>query len=260
MKDFIINMAEASGRIALEHLGKAKVSFKTEKNIVTEGDIAVEKFILETIRQKFPRHNIVSEESGDNKLKSDFLWYIDPIDGTNNYTHTDPNFCISIALAEKGAVKYGCVYLPMLKEMYYAEMGKGAELNGKKTNVSKTANLDRALMHMGMRASIKDIKKSVDLMRHFALNADRTREYGFAAGEMAFVAAGRAEGSVKLDQNSWDIAAGMLLIEEAGGKVTDFRGNPLKLSANEKYYLVCSNGLLHADILNHIKKVVEEAD
>jgi len=255
MKQFITTIAREAGELALKHLGTSKISSKGEKNPVTEADKAVEKLIIIKIKSKFPEHNIIAEESGNNEKKSDFTWFIDPIDGTSNYSHGDPNFCISIALAEKDMLKYACIYIPMLKEMYFAEKGKGAELNNERIHVSKIKELDKAFIQMGISPYKELIDDSLKFFKHFTLNADRARDYGFCAGQLAYVAAGRAEALIKKDQHAWDVAAGILLIEEAGGLVTDEHGKKINIQNLTKSYLVASNKIIHDNLLEQIQRV-----
>jgi myo-inositol-1(or 4)-monophosphatase len=254
MKEFIITLARDAGTLALKYVGESKVFSKGNKNIVTEADLVVEKLITDQIKKKFPDHTIVAEESDNLEKDSDYTWYIDPIDGTSNYAHGDPNFCVSIALAENNELKYGCIYIPMLKEMYFAEKGKGTELNGNSIKVSNVDKLDHAFVHVGISPFKSTIDDSLKIFKHFMLNADRARDYGFCAGQLAHIASGKADALIKRSQHSWDIAAGILLIEEAGGKVTDEHGNKINLK-NSRHHLIASNGVLHDTILEEIQKM-----
>ena len=141
MKDFIINIAKEAGQIAMKYLGNAKISNKGPKDVVTEADIAVENFIKSKINEKYPTHNIVAEESDNPHKNSEFTWYIDPIDGTGNYSHSDPHFCISIALVQNDELTHACLNLVALNEFFYAQKGEGAYLNGQKISVSKIDKL-----------------------------------------------------------------------------------------------------------------------
>jgi myo-inositol-1(or 4)-monophosphatase len=254
MKEFITGIAKEAGDLAVSYLGKVKISSKGEKNVVTEADKAVEELILKMIKEKYPEHNIIAEESEDFHTGSDFTWYIDPIDGTSNYSHTDPNFCVSIALAERKQIKHACIYIPSLDEMYYAEKGQGAWLNGERVYVSKVDKLKDAFIQTGISPLKHSIDESMKLMRYFTLNADRARDYGFCAGQLAFVSVGRAEALIKRSQHPWDVAAGMLLIEEAGGKVTDEDGQPIDFSGR-RFNLIASNSVLHDTLLKSFKDI-----
>ncbi len=254
MKQFILKLSEDAGNLAMEYLGKAKISDKGEKDIVTEADKAVEALIIKKIKEAYPGHNIVSEESGDMKAKSEFTWYIDPIDGTINYSHTDIHFCISIGVAKKGVMQYGCIYLPAIREMYFAQDKKGAELNGAKINVSKIKEAGKALASVGIRPTRDGLQQSMGLFKNFTLAADRVRDYGFCAGELCFIASGKAEILVRISQHVWDIAAGALILREAGGKFTDFYGKDIVFDRIEPYDIAASNGLVHEQVLEIIKK------
>ncbi|MEM4397833.1 MAG: inositol monophosphatase, partial [Candidatus Woesearchaeota archaeon] len=215
IKDFILRITENAGKMALNFLGKAKISEKGFKDIVTEADKEIDYYLSEKIKERFPNHSIFAEESGDDKKESDFVWFIDPIDGTHNYAHNDPNFCVSVALAERGEIKYACVYIPMLNEMYYAEKGKGSELNGKKISVSKIDKLENAKIHIGIMQLNNMLDKTINVFRHFTIFSQKTRDYGFAAGELCFLANARADGYIRYNQHVWDIAAGYLILKEA---------------------------------------------
>ncbi|MEM4397906.1 MAG: inositol monophosphatase [Candidatus Woesearchaeota archaeon] len=258
IKEFIIRITENAGKMAIDFLGKSKISEKGFKDIVTEADKEIDYYLSEKIKERFPNHSIYAEESGDDKKESDFVWYIDPIDGTHNFAHKDPNFCVSVALAEKGVIKYAAVYIPMLNELYYAEKGKGAELNGKKIEVSKIDKLENAMVHIGIMQQSNMLDKTIQVFRHLTMFSQKTRDYGFAAGELCYLASGRADGYIRYNQHVWDIAAGSLILEEAKGIISDLNGNPLKFdkeSAKKKYNVIASNGLLHKTLINTIKTI-----
>ncbi|HEB37462.1 MAG TPA: inositol monophosphatase, partial [Thermoplasmatales archaeon] len=238
---------------ALNYLEKDfDVEFKEENSPVTVADKKVNTLIISRITERFPEHNIVSEEADDQRKGSKFTWYIDPIDGTANYSHRDPSFAVSIALAEDNNVKYGCIYIPRLDEMYYAEEGKGTELNGKKITVSDRKRLSEALIHVGISTFENTIGDSLKLLKRFMLRGERIKDSGFCAGQLAYVAVGRADGFIKISQHSWDVAAGMLLIKEAGGRVTDLQGNEV-LMGKKRYNLIASNGKIHDEIKDNFE-------
>lgn len=255
MKDFIMNMAREAGDIALSYIGKAAITKKGEKDNVTEADKAVEKFIIGKIANTYPDHHIISEESGDLKKESEYTWYIDPIDGTHNYSHSDMHFCVSIGVSGKSGLKYGCVYLPAIDRMYFAEKGKGAEMDGKKISVSKISNMEKAMVNVGLRLAGPRVAESFEYYNWFAMNADRARDYGFCAAEMCFLAEGSADGIVKLSQHVWDIAAGILIMEEAGAIITDFEGNKIRLDKIDGYDVVAANKGLHKQIIGKINEL-----
>ncbi|MBN2457576.1 inositol monophosphatase [Candidatus Woesearchaeota archaeon] len=255
MKEFITGMAKDAGKIALDCMGRAKVSTKSIKNIVTEADVAVEKFIITRIKERFPGHNLVLEEHDDEENESEFTWYIDPIDGTTNYSHGDPHFAVSIGVAKNNVLRYACIFIPMMNELYYAEQGEGAFLNGKRISVSNVDELDKAIIQIGVSPLKNAIDDSLNVFRHFMLIAQRSRDMGFCAGQLAYVAAGRSDGFIKKSQKSWDIAAGMLLVTEAGGRVTDFEGKDMETITSGKHNLIASNNLIHDHIMSEYDKL-----
>jgi myo-inositol-1(or 4)-monophosphatase len=259
VKDFIINMAKDAGDLSLEMLGIAKISSKGGKDIVTEADTAVEKLIISRIKEKYPDHNIVAEESDNIYDKSKPTWYIDPIDGTANYAKGDQNYAISIAYY--GEKKIGCLNIPMTGEMYYAETGKGTELNGKKIQVSDVRKVEESVIQLGMSIRHEKIDDSLAYFRYFSINAWRTRDFGFGAGQLAFVAAGRSDGIIKMSQHPWDMAAGIVLVEEAGGKVTDDYGRPVVLGDSKaRHNVVASNGHIQDELIKIMNTDLKNID
>ncbi|NTV23703.1 MAG: inositol monophosphatase [Nanoarchaeota archaeon] len=253
MKDFIIGIAEEAANLAKEMMGKAKVSSKGPKDVVTEADKAVETMLILMIRTKFPTHQIISEETGETGKKSEYVWYIDPIDGTSNYSHTDPHYCVSIGLAKNDVMTHACIVIPALNETYYAEKGKGAFLNDKKISVSKIAKLEDSMVLVGVKSMGALLEPTMKAFKHFSRFGDRARDYGFTAGELCFVAAGRAEAIVRYSQNAWDIAAGSLIVEEAGGRFTGHNGQEIKINGNDKFEIVASNSVVHDNIIKELK-------
>ena len=154
MKKFIINLAKESGKIALNHLNNATITEKSHKNVVTDADLEIDKYIRNEIIQNYPNHNIITEENYSIFNDSEYTWYIDPIDGTSNYSHSDPNFAIVIALAKNGQVINSCVYMPVFDELYYAELNQGTELNGEKVNVTNVNEIKNAMKS----ASLNELK------------------------------------------------------------------------------------------------------
>ena len=264
MKDFILDLAKKAGQITLNHLGNAKISKKGPKDVVTDADVEVEKFVTQKIKEKYPEHNIVGEEALYDSTDSHYTWFIDPIDGTSNYSHGDPNFAVSIGVAKDGILIYGCVYIPLYNWMFFAELNKGAELNGEKINVSKIDQLTDAMVQLQISHLPDTVDASLEIFKYFTLKADRARDLGFCAGQLAYVGAGKSDSMIKAYQNSWDIAAGILIVTEAGGVVSDFFGQPITLTNdhNKRSHVVASNGLLQKEILNSLhvdlKHVLEQ--
>ena len=246
MLDFAIQTARDAGRILADRFGRnVKISNKSEIDLVTESDLASEKVIIDRIKTHYPRHSILAEESGASNpddRESGWRWIIDPLDGTTNYAHGYPCFCVSIALAYQGRMEIGVVYDPIRDEMFAAERGQGASLNSRRISVSGTMNLSAALLCTGFPY---DVRERNEFARHFAnfiMKAQGVRRDGAAALDLAYVAAGRFDGFWEEGLKPWDVAAGALIIEEAGGRVSKYRGEPLDIYSPP---IVASNGLIH---------------
>ena len=242
-----IEAAEAAGKFLKQNLGKVKkIQQKAgqEKNLVTEIDKHSEEIIIEIIRKHFPAHDILAEESGGTKgTSSNYRWIIDPLDGTTNFTHGFPVFCVSIGLEHKGELLLGVIYDPNFEELFTAEKGKGAFLNGKRITVSTIGTLDKSLLVTGFPYNIvENPNHAVEHFVHFLMKAQAVRRMGSAAIDLAYVATGRYEGFWEVALNPWDMAAGALLVQEAGGTLTDFSGNPFSIYKKE---VLATNGLVH---------------
>jgi myo-inositol-1(or 4)-monophosphatase len=247
--DFATQTARDAGRILAERFGrKIEISNKSEIDLVTESDLASERLIIERIKTYYPRHSILAEESGvinPHDHESDWRWIIDPLDGTTNYAHGYPCFCVSIGLEHKGRMEVGVVYDPLRDEMFAAERGQGASLNGRRINVSRTRSLSSALLCTGFPY---DVRERSEFARHFAnfiMHAQGVRRDGAAALDLAYVAAGRFDGFWEEGLKPWDVAAGALIIEEAGGRISKYRGEPLDIYSPP---VMASNGLIHDEM------------
>jgi myo-inositol-1(or 4)-monophosphatase len=230
-----------------------EVSKKGEIDLVTEVDRACEDAILETIRARFPDHDIVTEETPLERRGSPFVWYIDPLDGTTNFAHGYPFFCSSVALARDGVVIAGAVYDPLKEELFTGERGAGAHLNGKRLRVSSAESLLDSLLLTGFPYDLRDdveghLRSFTRLMGH----ARAIRRDGAAALDLSYVAAGRADGFWEGRLNAWDFAAGLLFVEEAGGRVTRFDGRPVPLVADE---VAATNGRIHDLLLGVVESL-----
>ncbi len=246
-REFIEETAREAGAFLRERIDECHtVEYKGDINLVTEADHLSEALIIKRIRSRFPEHGILAEESPETVNGTHFRWIIDPLDGTTNYAHGYPVFCVSIALELEGTIRLGAVYNPMLNEMFIAERGAGAFLNGRRLAVSRTAELSHSLLATGFPYDLReDRNNNINYFEVMALNAQAVRRAGAAALDLAYIAAGRFDGFWELKLMPWDMAAGCLLVEEAGGVVTDLQGGPFTLISP---HILASNGLIHAEM------------
>lgn len=254
LKETLFNAAEAGG-IVLQHYfnnKNLKISHKEGlNNLVTEADHASETAIIETIRQSFPNHFILSEEIGELWSSSEFKWVIDPIDGTINFAHGIPLCCVSIGVELNGVIIMGAVYNPFMKEFFFAEKGKGAFLNEEPLFVSEESSVLKSCLVTGFPYTYLDSPNGpLQCFDRFIRKGIPVRRLGSAALDLCWVAAGRFDGFYEHKLNAWDSAAGFLMVEEAGGKVTDFAG-----SAYSPYqpHIVATNGRIHDEMLAWLK-------
>ena len=225
-----------------------KISHKEGiNNLVTEADHAAEKAIMAVIKSNYPDHHILSEEAGDMVQDSQYKWIIDPIDGTVNFAHGIPLNCVSIAIEHEGNIILGAVYNPHMNELFFAEKGNGATLNDKPIQVSEEQKLTSACLVTGFPYTYLNMKNGpLEIFERFIRKGVPVRRLGSAAIDLCWVAAGRFDGFYEHKLEAWDSAAGYLIVEEAGGKVTDFDGN--KFSPYQ-HRLVATNGRIHDELL-----------
>ncbi len=251
LRKFIEETAREAGALLRRKLyDRHDIEYKGEINIVTEADRLSEELIVEKISHKFPLHGILTEESPETVNNSGVRWIVDPLDGTTNYAHGYPVFSVSIALEVGEIVVLGAVYNPMLDEFFVAEKGGGSYLNGRLLTVSSADTLSRSLLATGFPYDIRtDRNNNINYFKSMTLNAQAIRRAGSAAFDLACLAAGRFDGFWELKLAPWDTAAGWLIVEEAGGVVTDLAGGLYNLHSPN---ILATNGLVHKEMLRII--------
>ena len=244
-----VEAAYAAGRLQRERLGTAmKVEFKGEIDLVTEVDRASEELIVGFLRESCPDCDIIAEENDYGVRKSNMAWIVDPLDGTTNFAHAVPWFAVSIALEVDGAIQLGVVYHPCLDELFTAVRGEGAFLNGGRISVSSRAPLRGCLLATGFPYDRgEDGENNIDNFIRFQMTARAVRRFGAAALDLCYVAAGRLDGFWECKLKPWDVAAGSLIVAEAGGRVTNYVGNPYSVY---EHRILASNGLVHDDMIS----------
>jgi myo-inositol-1(or 4)-monophosphatase len=254
--NFAQNVAREAGLILLEKFGRVlKTTDKGDKNIVTEADIASEEYIVGQIKTHFPRHRILAEEAGEVIVEtgeSEYRWVIDPLDGTTNFSHGYPCFCVSVGLERDGVLQLGAIYDPTRDEMFAAERGNGATLNGRRIQTSSVENLERALVVTGFPYDVQTRERFVELFSRFVLNSQAVRRDGSAAIDLAYVACGRFEGFWEEGLSPWDTAAGALIVEEAGGRVSHYNGSKFDIYRPQ---ILATNGVVHEQMLEILRQI-----
>ena len=255
MLSIAVEAAKEAGRYLKFSVGKVRsVEMKKgeERNLVSEIDKKSEEMIIRTIRQHHPGHAILAEESGASSTSSDYKWVIDPLDGTTNFLHGVPIFCVTIAVEYKGELIAGVVYDPNLDELFTAERGSGCYCNGRRMKVSQTSELIGSLLVTGFPYDIaKNPDNAVGHFVNFLMEGQGIRRLGSAALDLSYVASGRFDGFWEVNLNPWDMAAGVLFIQEAGGKTTDFSGAPSSIYRKQ---VLATNGLIHEAMVNVLQK------
>lgn len=254
--DFTIDTAKGAGEIIGGNYGrKQSIHYKGEINIVTDVDRMSEAYIVGRIRSAYPEHGILTEESAEHVSPSPYRWIVDPLDGTTNYAHGYPFFCVSIAVEKEGAIVAGAVFDPLRDELFTASSGGGAFLNGSRIRVSATDRLRQSLLSTGFAYDVNTAKdNNLDYFREFVFTGQAIRRDGSAAIDMCYLACGRFDGFWELSLKPWDTAAGLLLLIEAGGVATCLDGSSYDI---RKPDIVASNGLIHAQMLEVVKRTRE---
>lgn len=245
MKDFLREIVLAAGAVSLEYrgrLGSIEVTHKSRKDIVTEADVAVEDYLIGKINERYPDHAILGEESGSHEGSSGWRWIIDPIDGTVSFVRGQAFYSISVCVEKDGEFVLGAVYAPVLDELFTAEKGGGAFLNGEPISLSREDDLSLCLMATGFACMRYDNERNnIAYFNKVMPRIADIRRCGSAAMDMCYVACGRVDGFWELELNIYDLAAGVLIAEEAGAKISDFSG----AAVSDYKEIVCTNGLVH---------------
>jgi myo-inositol-1(or 4)-monophosphatase len=251
---FAVDVARGAGEILRRNHGaEQSVHYKGETNLVTDVDRQSEEYIIGRIRSAFPDHGILSEESSEILSPSAFRWIVDPLDGTTNYAHNYPCFCVSIAVERDGKVLAGAVYDPLREELFTATSGGGAHLKGMPISVSATGNLRQSLLATGFAYDVNTAAdNNLDYFREFVFTGQAIRRDGSAALDLCYLACGRFDGFWELSLKPWDTAAGLLILVEAGGVATRLDGSPYHVHHPD---IIASNGKIHEQMLAVIRRV-----
>jgi len=241
--------ARKAGRLLKKNINKSnEIFYKGAVDLVTSFDTRAQRTILDHLSSFFPHHGYLAEEGLSQNKGADMRWIIDPLDGTTNYAHHYPVFTVSIALERKSEVILGLVYDPMREEMFSALEGKGAFLNGKKISVSGTDELDKSLLATGFPYDVRASQENnISHFNNFVIRAQGIRRCGSAAMDLCYVACGRYDGFWELKLKPWDMAAGAFIVQEAGGRVSDFRGGAFSVFGSE---ILATNGLIHQQMVD----------
>ena len=248
---------EAGARLREFFAQGVETEYKGDVDLVTVADRTVEKLIRNRLAEAFPEHGVYGEEGTRERLEAEFRWYVDPLDGTTNFAHGFPQFCVSLGLEQKqlggraepdedGTLVAAVIYDPMRDELFTAERDRGALLNGRPMRVSRIPELAESLVATGFPSRKRHDNPNIHFYQEFTLRSHGVRRAGSAALDLAYVAAGRLDAFWEFNLNPWDTAAGILLVEESGGRVTDFQGGKFKLDSRET---LASNGLIHDELM-----------
>jgi myo-inositol-1(or 4)-monophosphatase len=252
-----VEIAQEAGKILREEMTRpVSIAYKGDFDLVTQADRRSEALIVSRLQKYFPGHAVAAEEGTGKDTASDYCWHVDPLDGTTNFAHRYPCFCVSMALTYKKELQLGVIYNPVYDELFTAARGEGACFNGKKIHCSKINALKNSLLCTGFPNHNREANPNFHFYWDFTLRSHGVRRDGSAALDLAFVAMGRFEGFWEFGLNPWDTAAGVMLVEEAGGKITDMQGQPYTLGGPS---ILASNGLIHAETLKVISEVSASA-
>jgi myo-inositol-1(or 4)-monophosphatase len=252
-----VDIAREAGKVLREEMERPlDIAYKGDFDLVTQADRRSEQVIVGRLQKRFPEHAIAAEEGTGKDTGSDFRWHVDPLDGTTNFAHGYPCFCVSMALAHRNELLLGVIYNPIYQELFAAARGEGATFNGKKIHCSKIDSLKNSLLCTGFPNHKRQSHPNIHYYWDFTLRSHGVRRDGSAALDLAYVAMGRFEGFWEFGLNPWDTAAGVVLVEEAGGRITDLQGQPYILGGPS---ILASNGLVHAEMLKVAAAVAEQS-
>jgi len=242
----------AAGALLRRRLNlSSQVSYKGEVDLVTESDNLSQSMIVARLSQLFPGHDILAEEGLRRESGAPFRWVVDPLDGTTNFAHHLPVFCVSIGLEIEGRADMGLVYDPMREEMFWALRDEGAFLNGSRIRVSAVADLGYSLLATGFPYDIRQTGDNIAHFGNFVVRAQAIRRCGSAALDLCYVACGRFDGFWEMKLNPWDVCAGALIVKEAGGRATDFSGQEFPSTVS---HILASNGFLHGQMMDVLRR------
>ena len=253
----VSEIARRAGALLLEYFHRGvKTEYKGvgTVDVVTDADRASEKLIVESLRGAFPSYGVVGEEGARSHSTSEYLWYVDPLDGTTNFAHGFPVFCVSIGLARNNEVIAGVVFDPTRDELFAAERGSGATLNGEAIHVSKIATLGESLLGTGFPSKKRHLNPNIHFYHRLTLKSHGLRRAGSAALDLACVASGRYDGYWEFNLNAWDTSAGVLLVEEAGGQLTHVDGSKFDVAVSRD--VLATNGLIHSELMSEMQAIM----
>ena len=243
-----VDIAREAGSLLANYFER-RVAFelKGDFDLVTEADRASERLVIERLRSHFPQHSILAEEGGGHESASEYRWYVDPLDGTTNFAHSFPLFNVTLALERAGEMIAGVIYDPLRREMFSAERGAGAYLNNHRIKVSACKRLEDSLASTGFPSRKRHQNVNIHFYHQMAMASHGVRRTGSAAIDLAYVACGRLDAFWEFGLKPWDMAAGTLIVREAGGAVSDMKGTPHQVNTSE--HLLADNGALHQPVL-----------
>lgn len=250
-----VEIAREAGKVLREELERPPaIAYKGEFDLVTQADRRSESVIVSGLQKYFPEHAVAAEEGTGKETASEFRWHVDPLDGTTNFAHGYPCFCVSMALARKNELLLGVIFNPVYNELFTATRGEGAFLNGKRIRPSKINTLKNSLLCTGFPNHDRQAHPNIHYYWDFTLRSHGVRRDGSAALDLASVASGRFDSFWEFGLQPWDTAAGVIMVEESGGKITDLKGQPYQLGGTS---ILASNGLIHDEMVRVAAEVAK---